>query len=436
MKVLITGASGFLGKYVTAVALQRGHQVRAVVRPASEIAAIPWAEHPDVELARFDLRSQAGIAEALTGIGAVIHLAAAKAGDFYAQFAGTVLATENLLTAMVETDVKRLVAISTFSVYDYINIESEATLDESSPLVKDPASRDEYAQTKLLQEQLVRAFEAEQGGLVTVLRPGVIYGKDNLWTARLGASLGSGRWLRIGAEAKLPLSYVENCAEAIVMATENEAAIGQTINILDDEPPTQREYAKQLKAQVPNPPTFIPMNWMLMRSIGDVAWIVNQKLLGGKAKLPGVLIPSRLDARFKPLNYSNQKLKACLSWEPRYALKDAIARSLDDQNHFKTDPMPQLSSTKLNKFPGLTESAEPIESLEPMESPEHPAALELLQSPEILESPETSDSLEILPSSELPQSPETAESAEPSQPPETSGSSETADSSELSESAS
>ncbi|MEL6603988.1 MAG: NAD(P)-dependent oxidoreductase [Cyanobacteria bacterium J06614_10] len=333
MKLLVTGSSGFLGKYVVATALRRGHHVRAVVRPATDISNIAWSTHPHVEFARFDLRRRVGIAESLSGVDAVLHLAASKAGDFYAQFGGTVLATENLLMAMAETNVKRLVAIGTFSVYDYINMERGTLLDEGAPLVKVPAWRDEYAQTKLLQEKLVRQFESEQGGLVTVLRPGVIFGKDNLWTARLGASLGESAWLRIGAYAQLPLSYVENCAEAIVMAAEQEAAIGQTLNVLDDEMPTQRQYAQALRAQVPHPPKFVPVNWTVMRLIGDLAWAVNQKLLSGKAKLPGVLVPARLHARFKPLTYSNAKLKQCLGWEPTYGVEAAIARSLDSQDH-------------------------------------------------------------------------------------------------------
>ncbi|MGB5915632.1 MAG: NAD(P)-dependent oxidoreductase [Phormidesmis sp.] len=334
MKLLVTGASGFLGKYVVATALRRGHQVRAVVRPATDTSKLPWANHSQVELARFDLRRRSGIAEGVAGVDAVLHLAASKAGDFYAQFGGTVLATENLLAAMVQSDVKRLVAIGTFSVYDYINLETDSLLDESSSLVEVPTWRDEYAQTKLLQEQLVRNFERDQGGLVTVLRPGVIYGKDNLWTARLGASLGESAWLRIGAHAKLPLSYVENCAEAIVMAAEQEAAIGQTLNVLDDNPPTQRQYAKALRSQVPSPPKFVPVNWTVMRLVGELAWAVNQQLLGGKAKLPGVLVPAKLHARFKSLTYSNQKLKQCLGWEPRFGMEAAIARSLDDSGHF------------------------------------------------------------------------------------------------------
>lgn len=334
MKLLVTGASGFLGKYVVTTALRRGHQVKAMVRPATDVSKIAWASHSNVELVRLDLRRKVGIADSLTGVDAIVHLAAAKAGDFYAQFGGTVLATENLLEAMSAVGLKRLVAIGTFSVYDYINMRSSSTLDESSPLVKEPQLRDEYAQTKLLQEQLVRTFEREQSGLVTILRPGVIYGKDNLWTARLGAGLGEGSWLRIGAYSKLPLSYVENCAEAIVLAAEKEEAIGQTINVLDDNPPTQRQYAKALLAQVPNPPKFVPVNWTVMRMIGGLAWAVNTQLLGGNAKLPGVLVPARLHARFKSLRYSNQKLKQCLGWEPRYGMEEAIARSLDDSDHF------------------------------------------------------------------------------------------------------
>ncbi|MEL6552445.1 MAG: NAD(P)-dependent oxidoreductase [Cyanobacteria bacterium J06621_11] len=346
MKLLVTGASGFLGKYVVASALRRGHQVRAMVRPATDVSKIAWAEHSGVEFSRLDLRRRAGIVESLSGIDAVLHLAASKAGDFYAQFGGTVLATENLLDAMTTANVKRLVAIGTFSVYDYINMRSGALLDESSPLVKDPQNRDEYAQTKLLQEKLVRDFERSQNGLVTILRPGVIYGRDNLWTARLGAGLGEGSWLRIGAYSKLPLSYVENCADAIVMAAEQEAAIGQTINVLDDNPPTQRQYAKALLARVPNPPKFVPVNWTVMRMVGGLAWAVNTQLLGGKAKLPGVLIPARLHARFKSLKYSNQKLKQCLGWEPRYDMEAAIARSLDENDHFV---VPEVEAQKVSQ---------------------------------------------------------------------------------------
>ena len=195
MKLLITGASGFLGKFVVEAALQRNHQIKAVVRPASDETRLAWHNHPDVELIRLDLRQPRGLTEALESVDAVIHLIATKAGDFYTQFAGTVICTENLLSALVASDVSRLVAISTFSVYDYLALNHNDLLDENAPIENHPLQRDEYAQTKLIQEELFRDFEREQEGKVTIIRPGMIYGQDNLWNAYLGAELGENRWL-------------------------------------------------------------------------------------------------------------------------------------------------------------------------------------------------------------------------------------------------
>ena len=100
MKLLVTGAGGFLGQYVVAAAVRRGHRVRAMVRPAGSVPA-SWHGHPMVEVVSGDLRSAKGILEILDGVDGVVHLAAAKAGDLYEQFGGTVIATENLLAAMV-----------------------------------------------------------------------------------------------------------------------------------------------------------------------------------------------------------------------------------------------------------------------------------------------------------------------------------------------
>src|SRR6185295_16085362 len=128
-----------------------------------------------------------------------------------------------------EAGVNHIVAISSLSVYDYKRIWSFSRLDESSPLESNPRDRDEYAQTKLLQEKLVRETAQQNGWRWTILRPGVIFGKDNLWTARLGIQ-GKKTWLRIGAHAKLPLTYVENCAQAIVAALDSPAANGGAFN--------------------------------------------------------------------------------------------------------------------------------------------------------------------------------------------------------------
>lgn len=331
MKIFVTGASGFLGKYVVAEALRQGHQVRAVLRPMTDAARLSWASHPNLELVRLDLRQKQGVTENLSGTDVVIHLAAVKSGDFYDQFAGTVVSTENLLAAMVRADVLRLIAVSTFSVYDYLKIKPGETLDEQSPIESEPLNRDEYAQTKLIQESLVRDFEQKYQGQVTILRPGMIYGRECLWHAHLGAELGS-RWLKIGGKAVMPMVYVENCAAAIVAALDADPAVGQTINIVDDDLPTQNTYIQALQQRLETPQRLIPISWAGMKLLSQLAWWVRQSLLGGQARLPGILVPAKLYARFTPLQYSNAQAHKLLDWQSRYTLEQALDRSYGSQD--------------------------------------------------------------------------------------------------------
>ena len=339
MKLFVTGANGFLGRYVVAEALRRGHAVTAIVR-SGETSGVGWAGHPNLKIARVDLRSRRGLADAVAGHDAVLHLAAAKSGDMYAQYAGTVVATENLLAAMDEAGVRRIVAISSFAVYDYLRMALFSVLTEDSPLEKDAFQRDEYAHTKLVQERLVREHALRSGWAFTILRPGVIYGKDNLWTARLGIQ-GSRVWIRTGAWAKLPLTYVENCAEAIVLAAETEAANGQTLNVVDDNPPTQRRYANLLRKRMSPRPTIIPVAYSVMRGLAGLAVLTNKLLLGNRAKIPGIFIPARFEARCKPLRFTNQKIKSVLNWRPRYSLRESLDRSFG------------LSSAEMTKVEGV-----------------------------------------------------------------------------------
>ncbi|MGI9598346.1 MAG: NAD-dependent epimerase/dehydratase family protein [Acidimicrobiales bacterium] len=350
MKIYITGATGFVGSHVVKAAIGRGHDVIAVVRPSSsasiEALALPGDQNGQnsqngqegpagtIDEARVDLRSRRGLAESLAGVDVVIHLAAAKSGDFYTQFAGTVVATENLLAAMAEADAGNLVGISTFSVYDYLNARPGTLIDEDSPLDQSPALRDEYAQTKLIQETLYRRFGETDGNRQVIIRPGMIYGADNLWHALLGAELGP-RFLRIGSKAILPLTYVENCAEAMVLTAEklvepDSTVDGTVINIVDDDLPTQSSYAELVADRMETPPS-ISVPWPAMRTAAGLLKKGNEIAFDGRIKFPGIAVPDRLHARFKPLRYTNRRAKDLLGWSPRYDLATAIDRSVAAQ---------------------------------------------------------------------------------------------------------
>jgi 2-alkyl-3-oxoalkanoate reductase len=328
MLLLVTGANGFLGRYVVAEALRRGHRVQALVRSRAQAQRHEWASDANVELTEADLRSTQGLANALSGADCILHLAAAKSGDMYAQYAGTVVATENLLEAMIKAGTRRIVAVSSLSVYDYLQIANFDTVDEDSPVEANAFERDEYAHTKLVQERLIREHATKHDWDWTVLRPGVIWGKGNLWTARLGVKVGRRVWVRTGGAARLPLTYVENCAEAVVLAAETSVAHGQVFNVIDDEQPTQRQFVKLLKRESAPDAVIVPVPLTVMRAVATSADLTNRLLFKRRAKIPGLFIPARLEARCRPLSFANQKVKSFLAWSPRYPLAEAMRRSV------------------------------------------------------------------------------------------------------------
>jgi 2-alkyl-3-oxoalkanoate reductase len=246
--------------------------VRALVRPASRQVPAAWHGHPQIGVVRGDLRAADGVAALLEGVDVVIHLAASKAGDLYEQFGGTVIATENLLNAMVEAAVNRIVVTSSFSVYEYLALPQGSVLDESTPLATDPLVRDEYCQTKLVQERIVLEAARDNDWRCVVLRPGVIFGRDNLWTARMGVQVNDRWWIRTGARALLPLTYVENCVEAILLAAEYDGPERLLVlNVVDDKTPCQRAYLQALQTRMSPRPRVVPVAWPLMRGLARLA---------------------------------------------------------------------------------------------------------------------------------------------------------------------
>src|SRR5581483_3075161 len=189
MRALVTGANGFLGRYVVDALLARGIDVRVIVRPAADLGALGWPSC--VEVFRADLRTSPELLRAFEKVDVLIHLAAVVSGGEDAQFAGTVVGTERLLDAMASSSCRRLVLCSSFSVYDYSS--ARRTLDEDSPLhqVPDVYDRDGYTIAKWWQERVTRRFAEEHRWDLTVLRPGFIWGRDDHgYLAALGQQFG------------------------------------------------------------------------------------------------------------------------------------------------------------------------------------------------------------------------------------------------------
>ena len=208
MKVLVTGSGGFVGRHVVDAAIRRGHAVRAMIRPHS--AAPPWPA--EVEIIRFDLRAPGDLASSLEGVDTVIHVAAATSGTEEAQFASTVVATENLLSALASSQTKRLVLVSSFVLYDWDGARS--VMDENTPTVENFYELGGYTIAKNWQERIVRRFVAGRNLELTILRPGFIWGEGRTEIAGMGRKFGR-IFVMFGPFTRLPLIHVVNCADCI-----------------------------------------------------------------------------------------------------------------------------------------------------------------------------------------------------------------------------
>jgi 2-alkyl-3-oxoalkanoate reductase len=317
-QVAVTGASGFLGGAILRAALDSGHRVIALVRRDCTAEA-GWPQHPALITRQVVFDDSESLRAALAGCDVVIHAAAALHGSAAEQRAGTVTATEQLLAAMDSAGITRLVAISSFSVYDYSALPEHDVLDEQAPLESHPAQRGIYARCKLRQETLCRAFGARRGCSTIVLRPGLIFDAQRLWGFFLGRPIGPFGWLALGPrEGLLPLVHVNDVARAAVLALNSTAPGTQVFNVVDDAPVTRVALLTALRAVTPCRVLWFP--WGLHQRLARAIATWWPRWLGG---LPGLLDPVELAVRFKPLRYCNQAIRERLGWTPTLHALDA-----------------------------------------------------------------------------------------------------------------
>ncbi len=323
MKVLITGASGFLGRSVVRAASAAGYEVVALVRPTADISGYDW---PDaVEVLRGDLR-QKGEWRSRLDVEAVVHLAAAPSGDLATQFAGTVQATENLLDALSLASLRRFVHISSFSVYDYSTRPRRGVVDETTALEPKPEARDAYTMTKMIQERLVTdTCDAAELDCV-VIRPGAIYGPGKEWDFGRALSVKSCD-LIFAPFGAFRLTYVDNCADAIVKAIDAPSGSTRIFNIVDDELPSYWRYHGACRRAGAAAGFPIPVPWLIVAGLGRIVRLLNKVAFRNHAKLPELLEYKRQQARWRPLRYSNRLAKSALNWSPKVGFKEGIART-------------------------------------------------------------------------------------------------------------
>jgi nucleoside-diphosphate-sugar epimerase len=327
-RILVTGANGFIGSRVVETLARLGYtNLCCFVRPSSNMArlrdVLAKVSASRIEVLPGNLLSREDAGRAARDARVIIHLAAGVEKTFAGCFLNSVVTTRNLLDAAVHAGcLRRFVNVSSFAVYSNWKLRRGALLDESCETEAFPLERSEpYMYAKLKQDALVLEYARNHGLNYVMVRPGAVYGPGaNQLTARVGIDT-FGFFLHLGGGNRIPLTYVDNCAEAIVLAGLRSGVDGEVFNVVDDDLPTSRQflrsYCKNAKAirALPVPyPVFYAFCWLWERY---ARW--------SKGQLPPVFNRRRCAAYWKGNEYSSRKLKELVGWQP--AVPYAVASS-------------------------------------------------------------------------------------------------------------
>jgi nucleoside-diphosphate-sugar epimerase len=334
VKVLVTGAGGFLGTHVVERLLAYGYiDIRCLLRDGSKAARLTALaqSYPNAQLEMHygNLRSKSTCARAVSGVSLVIHLAAGLKGAAADLFFDSVVASRTLLEALesredIPLTATRLVLVSSFGVYGVGALRRGALVDENTPLESHPELRDTYSFSKLRQEQLFWEYQRKDGFQLVVLRPGVIYGPGGgAFSNRVGLQVGP-VYFHLGGNNPLPLSYVANCAEAIACAAGHPDAAGQVYNVHDDDIPTASFYLCQYKKQV-KPIRSVRFPYFATRMLAGAMERYNRRSQG---QLPAILTRYKVAAAWGGNTFSNAKLRG-LGWRQLVPTVDAMAQTFE-----------------------------------------------------------------------------------------------------------
>jgi nucleoside-diphosphate-sugar epimerase len=304
-RVLVTGASGFIGKRLAGALAKEGWQVRAAARDPSSIPTKAGVER----VAMRDLSHPAYWSGLLTGITHVVHLAGIAHApgvlpdDLYRRINAQAFGE---LAAQASGKVERLVLLS--SVRAQAGLSAERTLTE----LDEPEPTDAYGRTKLEAERLV----AGSGVPFTVLRPAVVYGKGVKGNIASLATLAKTPMPLpfAGLDNRRSLLALDNLVSAISLVLEAKAAADETFLVADAEPISVANLVAAMREGLGRPPHLVkvPLGGVkrLMKSFGKEAeWErISGNFVIDVSKLMGI------------------------GWRPGIATKDGIARMMRPEN--------------------------------------------------------------------------------------------------------
>jgi len=288
--VLITGGTGMLGKAVAAELRKQNWPTRVLAR------AIPHASKrvPGVEYIRGDLGEEISL-DAVKDISIVVHCAAETVGGKEAHTRNSIEATRNILTAMANAGVRKLIHISSIAVLKSSR-ETGAPVDENTPIIDNSEEKGPYVWGKVESERLARTKCKELGVEIRVIRPGPLVDYEAFEApGRLGREIGP-YFICVGRRRdRFSLCDVFLAAKVIQAYVEKFEDMPSTLNLIEPDAPSRADLISRLLHRRPDLKVYyIP--FVFFRTLSPLMKLL-QRLIWPRKK------PLDIGAIFSPENY-------------------------------------------------------------------------------------------------------------------------------------
>lgn len=243
MRVLVTGANGFVGAALCRKLVDRGDEVRGLVRKTSDLSLLDGI---NIQKIVGSLEEPIFLEKVTKGIELVYHVASAVSdwGTLEHFRRVNVEGTRNVLEASIRNRVKRFVYVSSVAVHSFIGAQE---MNEESPQLPTPFP---YCETKREAEGLVLEAHRRERIKVAIVRPGDVYGPgDRTSLLKMAKILESGRMAFVGGGKALgAFTYVENLVDGLILAGTKREAEGEVFVITDGIKLSWRDYFEKLTA--------------------------------------------------------------------------------------------------------------------------------------------------------------------------------------------
>ncbi|MBV9765050.1 MAG: Gfo/Idh/MocA family oxidoreductase [Acidobacteriaceae bacterium] len=332
-KLLVTGGTGHLGVELVRQLVRSGYYVRALVRPLSRIEDL---ERLGVEIVYGDIRNDNAVRDAANQTDIIIHVAAGLRGSRNFILESCVQGIRNIVEAAKSNRVKRVIYVSSMSVYDFNSIPNGSTVTELSPLEVHPELRGASSMAKREAEDIALEQIGHGDPAWTILRPTGFFGNGHKLSITLGVRMGSFLICLGTGSKRLRLIHVADVSDAIIKVIENTGTENRVFNVAHQDRLTLGRYIKNcVRKSGRVHVVYIPY------------WVAYLGLLGIRAlrritgKGPSMNV-QRLRYLYSSIEVDSRPLREETAWQCAGRLEDQLAAELNPRRDLPTGTVQTL----------------------------------------------------------------------------------------------